>query len=105
MISSLFLQSIRQKDNHTFSIEWNDGSIQDFRLSDLQRDCPCAHCRDEMTGKRLIHHTMISDEVKAVLIRSVGRYGLKIQFTSGCSTGIYSFDQLWKMKKEKNDDL
>ncbi len=100
MNAPLFLRRIWQKDNYTFSIQWDDESIQDFRLSDLQRSCPCAHCTDELTGKRLINHEMIADDVKAVFIRSVGRYGLKIQFTSGCSTGIYTFDRLRNKKEE-----
>jgi DUF971 family protein len=90
----LFVRQICQKDNYTFSIQWNDGLIQDFRLCDLQRNCPCAHCTDEMTGQRLVDPKTVSDDVKAIVIRSVGRYGLRIQFTSGCSTGIYSFDRL-----------
>ena len=94
----LFVRQIWQKDNYTFSIQWNDELIQEFRLCDLQRNCPCAHCTDEVTGKRLVDPTMISENVKAIVIRNVGRYGLRIQFTSGCSTGIYSFDRLRQMK-------
>ncbi len=99
MNSPLFLRQIWQKNNETFSIQWNDGLIQDFRLCDLQRQCPCAHCTDEITGKRLLDSKMVSDDVRAVFIRSIGRYGLRIQFTSGCSTGIYTFDRLRKMMK------
>lgn len=94
----LFVHQIWQKDNYTFSIQWNDGSTQDFRLCDLQRNCPCAHCNDEMTGKRLVDPKNVPQDLRAVAIRSMGRYGLRIQFTSGCSMGIYSFDRLRKMK-------
>lgn len=99
MNSPLFVRRIWQKDHYTFAIQWNDELIQDFRLCDLQRQCPCAYCTDEMTGKRLLDPKMVSDDVRAVVIRSIGRYGLRIQFTSGCSTGIYSFDRLRKMMK------
>ena len=99
MKTSLFVTQIWQKNNHIFSIQWNDGLVQDFRLCDLQRNCPCAHCADEITGQRLLDPRTVSDDVRAVVIRSVGRYGLRIQFTSGCSTGIYSFDRLRKMAK------
>lgn len=98
MSTPLFVRQIWQKDNYTFSIQWNDGLIQDFRLCDLQRSCPCAHCTDEMTGNSLVDPKAIPDDIKAIVIRSIGRYGLRIQFTSGCSTGIYSFDRLRKMK-------
>lgn len=94
----LFVSQIWQKDNYTFSIKWDDGRVQDFRLCDLQRHCPCASCIDEVTGKRLLDPQMVSDDVRAIIIRSVGRYGLKVQFTSGCSHGIYSFDRLRQMK-------
>lgn len=88
------IQKIEQVDNYHFLIQWADGSTQTFRLSDLQRNCPCAQCMDEMTGKPLLDPTTVPDEVKALSIRSVGRYGLKIEFSSGCSMGIFSFDRL-----------
>lgn len=96
----LFIKKIWQQDNYRFSIEWNDETIQHFRLCDVQRQCPCAHCTDEMTGKPLLDPRTVPDDVRAISIRNVGRYGLRIQFTSGCSTGIYSFDRLKKMKEE-----
>ena len=91
---------IWQKNNVFFSIEWSDGKVQDFRLSDMQRNCPCANCADEITGKPLLDPQSVSDDVRAVVIRSVGRYGLRIQFTSGCSMGIFGFDRLKKIGKE-----
>lgn len=96
----LYILNIWQKDNYTFTIEWNDETQQDFRLCDLQRTCPCANCIDENTGKPLVDPKTVQDQVSAVAIRSVGRYGLQIQFTSGCSTGIYSFDRLRAMRGE-----
>lgn len=89
-----YICKIWQEDNYSFSIEWNDGQVQTFRLSDLQRSCPCANCTDENTGKSLVDPKTVDDNVRAVAIRSVGRYGLRIQFTAGCSTGIFSFDRL-----------
>ncbi len=93
----VLVKSIEQKDNHTFSICWSDGVCQDFLLSTLQKHCPCAACVDEATGERLIDPKNIDEKVKAVRLRSVGRYALKITFTSGCSTGIYDFDYLRKL--------
>lgn len=99
MKSPLAIVKIWQKDNQIFSIQWNDGVSQDFRLSELQRNCPCANCTDEITGEKLVDPRTISDDLKAIVIRSVGRYGLRIQYSSGCSTGIYSFDRLRQMKE------
>lgn len=94
MSAPLFVRRIWQEDNHSFSIEWGDSAIQTFRLCDLQRSCPCAHCMDEITGNRLADPQQVSDDVRAIAVRSVGRYGLRIQFTAGCSMGIFTFDRL-----------
>ena len=94
----LFMRRLWQKDNYHFAIEWQDKQEQVFRLSEVQRQCPCANCRDEITGQPLMNPQTVQENVRATTIRQVGRYGLRINFTSGCSTGIYSFDHLRKMK-------
>lgn len=91
---SNFIKKIQQKDNHSFTIEWSDGQINEYRLSVLQRNCPCANCIDEAIGKSRIDVESLDGNVRAHRIVSVGRYGLRIYFTSGCSTGIFSFELL-----------
>lgn len=98
----LFIREIAQKDNYTFTITWNDGVVGNYRLSELQKQCPCAGCIDEVTGKRILDEKNVKPDVRAVKIVSVGRYALRIQFTSGCSTGIYEFDLLHKLAKMNN---
>jgi DUF971 family protein len=92
------IKTIKQIDNHSFKIEWSDGIANNYKLSDLQRLCPCAGCVDEESGRRLKPAQAIDDSVRAINIQSVGRYALKIRFTSGCSTGIYSFQMLRDMR-------
>jgi len=84
------LKSIKQKDNFTLTIDWSDGVTRDYRLSDLQRSCPCAGCNEESGGKK----KDVKDDLRAVRVQNVGRYALRIQFASGCSAGIYSFAML-----------
>ena len=93
-IKTDFVRKIYQKSNSVFTIEWIDGKIVDYRLSDLQKNCNCARCVDEKTGKRLVEPSLISDELTAKRIYSVGRYALKVEFSSGCSRGIYPYSWL-----------
>lgn len=85
------IKNIKQIDNYTFQIDWSDGACGHYRLSDLQNSCPCAACFDEATGRRRASSQAVQPDVRAKFIRSVGRYALKIEFTSGCSTGIYEY--------------
>ncbi len=87
--SEFFIREIHQKDFHGFTIEWSDGKMSNYRLSDLQRRCPCARCRGEKSGKE-----SIDDDVEAIRIGRVGSYALQIFFTKGCSKGIYPFSML-----------
>jgi ATP-binding protein involved in chromosome partitioning len=88
---------IEQVDNYRFKIEWNDGITHTFLLSDVQKQCPCAACVDEKTGKKVLDPSTIPYDVKASKISNVGRYALRVFFTSGCKNGIFSFDHLYQL--------
>lgn len=90
----VLIKSIHQQDNHTFAIEWNDGKIHQYRLSLLQRHCPCAKCYDIEQQKSRLQENSVDDDVRATQLQSVGRYALRISFTSGCSAGIYHYELL-----------
>lgn len=81
------IMSLHQKDLHTFTIEWSDGKIADYRLSDLQRRCPCARCRGEQP--------QIDEDVQARQFFNVGSYALQVVFDRGCSKGIYPLEMLY----------
>ena len=95
------VDKILQKDKHTFTVIWSDHKACDFRLDELQKQCPCAGCRDEVTGKSLVDVSLIPQDLRAHNIEPVGKYALRIQFMSGCSKGIYSFDYLRKLADKK----
>lgn len=88
--AAYFIKKINQKDNFTFTIEWNDGKTIDYRLSELQSHCPCADCKEAKEGRI----KNLNSEVRAKSVMSVGRYALRIDFTTGCTAGIYDFDFL-----------
>jgi DUF971 family protein len=87
-VAAYYITDIKQTDNFTFTITWNDGFTHAYRLSDLQKKCPCAGCQERSQSRT------VKEDVKTVRIMSVGSYGLRFEFTSGCKTGIYSYDLL-----------
>lgn len=86
------VRRVSSPEKNLLSIEWADGKVSQFSLGKLQSQCPCANCVNEVTGVRNIQP--VRGDVEALKVFNVGRYGLRIQFSSGCSTGIYSFDFL-----------
>jgi len=60
----------------------------------LRLACPCAECVEEMTGRRLLDPTRVPAEVRPVALALVGGYGLRVHWSDGHSTGIYTFARL-----------
>ena len=87
-------KKIEKVEDEALRILWEDGhqSVYSFRL--LRQHCPCALCRDERTGKRLLDPDSVPMDLKATRAELVGNYALTLLFSDGHSTGIYSFEYL-----------
>lgn len=81
------IEKIFQLGPKDLVIEWTDGALCRYDLGNVQRRCPCARCEKKPGGDGF-----------AKSVRSVGRYGLKFEFTTGCSAGIFTFEALRAMK-------
>jgi DUF971 family protein len=76
-------------------IEWTEGGEEVFYPArSLRLACPCAVCVDEMTGRPLIDSASIPAEVKPLSVALVGTYGIRIAWSDGHGTGIYTFERL-----------
>jgi len=75
-------------------IIWADGHESHFHAPVLRRECPCASCRDEITGARILLPIHVPDTLEFRRIELVGQYALQFEWTDGHRTGIYSFEYL-----------
>jgi ATP-binding protein involved in chromosome partitioning len=60
----------------------------------LRLACPCAQCVEEMTGRAILDPATVPLDVRPVHLALVGAYGLRVQWSDGHHTGIYSFGWL-----------
>ncbi|MFM9904199.1 MAG: DUF971 domain-containing protein [Pyrinomonadaceae bacterium] len=91
------LQIIEESDSQ-ISIKWSDDSETSYTAAQLRRVCPCASCRDEWTGQKILDETKIADDMTFSNVSIVGRYALNFHFSDGHDTGIFSFEYLKKTK-------
>ena len=80
-------------------IDWKDGHHSDYGLTYLRDKCPCATC----TGA---HGTpprepeannpfqMFKPILKMLAVEPVGNYAIRINWSDGHNSGIYSYDHL-----------
>lgn len=60
----------------------------------LRLDCRCAACVEEISGRPLLDAAAVPADVRPVTVALVGGYGLRIRWSDGHDTGIYTFEQL-----------
>lgn len=88
------------REQRQLEIGWPDGPISRFPLKFLRCECPCASCVNEFTGKRMINPEDIAEDVHPVNIQFSGNYALKITWSDGHDSGIYSWDRLRELSDE-----
>ena len=94
-------QEIEKVDDDRLRITWEDGHLSEFTFRYLRQNCPCAVCRDEWTGERLVDPEGVSSELRAERAELVGNYALSFGFSDGHGTGIFSFEALRRLCKCK----
>jgi ATP-binding protein involved in chromosome partitioning len=83
----------RQDDG--LNIEWDEnGHVGFYPARALRLACPCAACVEEMSGRPLLDPATVPSDIRPVSVALVGAYGIKIQWSDGHSTGIYTFERL-----------
>lgn len=76
-------------------IEWDQPDDRTFYPARaLRLACPCAECVEEMSGRALLDPSRVPADVRPVSIQLVGTYGIRVRWSDGHDTGIYTFERL-----------
>jgi len=76
-------------------IEWDTAGHEGwYPARALRLACPCAACVDEMSGRALLDPASIPADIRPLSLALVGAYGLRVQWSDGHGTGIYTFQRL-----------
>jgi DUF971 family protein len=84
------------------TIDWKDGHASTYGLDYLRENCPCATCTGAhgtppTTKPASTPFQMYKPVLKMVDVESVGNYAIRIVWSDGHSTGIYSFEHFRKI--------
>ncbi len=86
--------AIRQQGPRELAIRWADDHESVYSVRALRLACACASCIDEWTGAERLDEALVPADVHPIAIQPVGRYAIRIEWSDGHSTGIYTFERL-----------
>ena len=82
-------------------IDWDDSHHSEYGVAYLRDECPCATCTGShgTTPKKTNYSqpsafVMFQPALKMNDVESIGNYAIKIHWSDGHSTGLYSYDHL-----------
>src|SRR5262245_55678382 len=75
-------------------VVWPDGLEGRLPLINLRGECMCARCVDEVTGERIVDVDGIDRDIAIREMELVGNYALKIRWSDGHDTGLYTWKHL-----------
>jgi DUF971 family protein len=86
-------------------IDWKDSHHSEYPLGYLRDECPCATCTGAHgTQPQKSNYSapaspfqMFTPTLKMLNVEPVGHYALRIDWSDGHNTGIYSFDHFRKI--------
>ena len=89
-------------------IDWKDGHHSSYALAYLRDRCPCATCTGahgtepqksnySAPAQQNDPFQLFAPTLKMLHVEAVGHYAVRIEWSDGHNTGIYSFDHLRKI--------
>jgi len=96
------------KKDRGLTIEWPDGTTSYYSIAYLRRMSPSAEMRElrkEMDRNPLtvLPRVPSSGPLTALDAELVGNYAIRIRFSDGHSTGIYSWDYLYELGETQEE--
>ena len=84
-------------------IQWKDSHHCELPYRFLRQKCPCARCDATRLGKDPFHIRPSDDffeNLQLVDIQRVGRYAVRLIWSDGHRTGIYTFEFLRELSED-----
>ena len=80
--------------DQVLEVTWPDDRVDRLRYHLLRNECPCASCRNEWTGERVLDPASIRPDLKLTGMENIGTYAVQLAWNDGHSSGLFSWETL-----------
>lgn len=78
-------------------LAWEAGVSARLPYRYLRAECPCASCRNEWTGERILDPATIRPDLRIESMEPIGSYAVRFGWNDGHSSGLFSWDVLRRL--------
>ena len=87
--------------DQTLELTWPDDRVDSLPYRYLRGECPCATCRDEWSGERILDPSSIREDIKLEGMEPIGSYAVRLVWNDGHSSGLYTWETLLRLADER----
>ena len=88
------------QSDQILELAWSHESASRLPYVYIRGECPCATCRDEWTGARILQPNQIRSDLKLEGMEAIGNYAIRFVWSDGHSSGIFTWELLERLKKD-----
>lgn len=81
-------------------LTWDDQRVSRLQYHTVRGECPCASCRDEWTGKRILDPATLPRDLKIEGMEPIGNYAVRFTWSDNHSSGLFTWEQLRRIADE-----
>jgi DUF971 family protein len=86
--------------DQALELVWPDGRTDRLAYRFLRGECPCASCRNEWTGERILDPATLPADLRLEGMEHVGGYAVRLAWSDGHSSGLYTWETLRRLADE-----
>ena len=75
-------------------------SLESITPAELRKECKCAECVEEMTGRQLLVKESVKDSIRPITMNPCGNYALSVDWSDG-HRSLYPYKQIRSILEEK----
>lgn len=92
------------REDRILELTWDPNHISRLPFATVRRDCRCAVCVDEFTGRQLLDPETVPEALGIEDISISGNYALRIRWSDQHDSGLFTWAHLLDLAERLQQD-
>ncbi len=92
------------RDQRILELIWLPDDVSRLPFQAIRRNCRCAVCVDEFTGRQLLDPDSVPADLDVQDVSLTGNYAMKFRWSDNHDTGLFTWDHLRRIGERLRQD-